>query len=260
MSTNYYLNRLKSILGLSLSLAKADFKLRNEGSYLGIFWYLLDPLTLFIIILAISNSFVNLSNNLNANYPIYLLIGLIMFNFFRQATVLSVNVISSNSFFIKSIKVTQESLVISSILQALFSHFFEIILLIIFMIIFKVSLIGLIYYPFLLFFLLLFIIGISFILATIGVYIIDMENVWNVLTRLLWFLTPIFYITNPGTKLYLINLFNPMFYFIEITRGFILKSNIEFLMMALLIIGSILIFIIGILIFNKYKDYFAEMV
>lgn len=259
MTLNLYFNKLKSILGLSLSLAKADFKMRNEGSYLGVFWYLLDPLILFVIILSISGSFGNLSNQ-NANYPIYLLIGLVMFNFFRQATTLSANIISLNSFFIKSIKVTQESLVISSVLQSLFSHFFEIVLLIIFMIIFKVSLIGLIYYPIILFFFLLFIIGTSFILATIGVYIIDMENVWNVLTRLLWFLTPIFYVAKPGTKLYLINLFNPMFYFIEVTRNIIIDKSFNFLMINALIIMSLLIFIIGILIFNKYKDYFAEMV
>ena len=43
--------KIKSISALSFSLAKANFKIRNEGSYLGIFWYLLEPLAFFIVLL-----------------------------------------------------------------------------------------------------------------------------------------------------------------------------------------------------------------
>ncbi len=52
----YYYMRLKdvrNILRISLILAKTNFKLRIEGSYLGILWYLLNPLALFLILLLI---------------------------------------------------------------------------------------------------------------------------------------------------------------------------------------------------------------
>ncbi|HNU96023.1 MAG TPA: hypothetical protein PKH95_01275 [Candidatus Magasanikbacteria bacterium] len=40
--------KINNIFNLSWQLAKANFKLRNEGSYLGIFWYLLDPLLMLM--------------------------------------------------------------------------------------------------------------------------------------------------------------------------------------------------------------------
>ena len=80
MKLKEHFARLKSILGLSLQLAKARFKLRNEGSYLGIFWYLLEPFLLFVIILGIRSAFVGGSGG--EDYPLYLIIGLVMINFF----------------------------------------------------------------------------------------------------------------------------------------------------------------------------------
>ncbi len=101
-------NKLKSILGLSLSLAKANFKLRNERSYLGIFWYLLSPLAFFIIILIMSE-IINLKPA--KDYPLYLFLGLIMFNFFLNSTISSVKSMVNNSGFLKSIKISPESFV-----------------------------------------------------------------------------------------------------------------------------------------------------
>lgn len=42
----------KDFFNLSISLAKAEFKLRNEGSYLGILWYLLNTLNIFNILIS----------------------------------------------------------------------------------------------------------------------------------------------------------------------------------------------------------------
>ncbi len=250
-------NRFKKIFELSLQLAKTNFKLRNEGSYLGILWYLLEPLLLFLILIFISSSFVMKGG---PNYPIYLLIGLITFNFFRKATVQSASSISGNSEFIKNIKIPHESLVISRVIEGIFSHFFEIILLIFFMFFYKISFAGLIFYPLILAFLILFILGISFILSTLSVYVNDLNNVWNVLTTLLWFVTPIFYFVEEGSRLYMINLFNPMFYFITIMREVLIYQKVPELWMILVAVNfSLLILIIGFLVFGKYRNKFAEM-
>jgi ABC-type polysaccharide/polyol phosphate export permease len=252
-----FLNKLKSVLGLSLQLAKANFKLRNEGSYLGIFWYLLEPLFMFLIIMFIRGAF-RIGDI--PHYPIYLLIGLILFNFFRQSTSSSVDAITNNASFIKSRQITKESLVISKVLQSVYSHFFEIILLIIFLVIFGVSLKGLIFYPLVFVLLLIFIFGASFLLSVIGVYINDFGNVWGIFTRLLWFGTPLFYVIKEGTGIYFFNLFNPMYYFITITRDIIINNTIEIWMVGIVLGVSLFLFFIGFLIFEKYKNKFAEMV
>src|SRR3989339_520980 len=228
------MSKLKNILGVSASLEKAGFKLRNEGSYIGIFWYLLEPLLMFVIILSLQNTL----NVTIEKYPIYLLLGLIMFNFFASSTSQAITMLSSKAKFIKSMKIPHEALVISGMLQTTFSHIFEVALLALVMLWF----------------------GIPLILSTLGVFISDMNNVWRVLTRLLWFTTPIFYAVRESTLLSKIVSLNPVYYIISIGRDFVIygKFNIEFTLVSIII--GIISLAIGLWIFEKHKNKFAEAI
>lgn len=251
------IQKIRDFFELSFSLAKAEFKLRNEGSYLGILWYLLDPLTMFLIILFLGEAITRTDIQ---NYPTYLLLGLIMFNFFRQSTSSAAETMTRNSGFIKSIKISYESLVFSPIIQFVFSHFFEIILFILIALTLNMLNIGILFYPIIFIFLIIFSLGISFILATIGAYVTDLGNVWRVLMNLLWFATPVFYIIPEG-KISFLNKINPMYYFLEIGREIVVYNRLPSLNIMLFIIFlSFVSFLIGIILFNKYKHKFAELV
>lgn len=251
--------KLKDIIRVSISLAKVNFRLRIEGSYLGIFWYLLNPLILFLVLYFVKKTaFAGIEIPF---YPLYLLIGIAGFNFFKQAITESIDVINTNPDYIKSTnKIAPESLVMAVVFQAVFSHIFELALIIALAIYFKVSLIGFLLYPFIfgLFFLLT--LGISFIFATIGAYINDLDNIWIILSQLLLLVTPIFYSIAAGTLIYKVNLLNPLFYFLEITRQLIiynsLPSDLLMIMMTILSFASLTI---GILVFSKHKKKFAEL-
>ena len=177
-------NKLKSFWQLSLALAKAQFKLRNEGSYLGIFWYLLNPLLMFTLLLLVFSD--RLGSGI-PHYPLYLLLGIIMFNFFQQITSFSIKTMDENRALIKSIKFSRESLVSSTVLRTLFSHIFEIILFIIIALIFGVSLGGFIFYIPILIFFSIFVYGFSLILASFYIYFIDIENIWVFVSKFLFF-------------------------------------------------------------------------
>ena len=250
---------IKNVLGLSLSLAKAGFKLRNEGSYLGILWYLLNPLLMFLLLLFIFSD--RLGRNI-PNYPVYLLLGIIMFNFFQKATTESTKtIIRDYRGIIKSINFPKESLIAALVLKTLFSHLFEIVLFVVLLLIFKNSLIGLIFYPIILIFFCFFVFGSSLILAALTVYFVDLENIWLFASRLIWLGTPIFYVIGGQTRLFYVNLLNPLYYFITIARELIIYTKIPELWMILGAIGySLLFLIIGLLIFNKLKIKFAEMI
>ena len=247
----------KKILSLGFSLAKTQFKLRNEGSYLGVFWYLLDPLAMFFIIILLGGVITRTDIE---NYPIYLLLGLIMFNFFRQATTNAVGSIVSNAGYIKAMKISSESFVVSTALMSLFSHFFEIVILLGFIIFFKIPISGLLLYPVIFFLFFLFSIGFSFLLATLGAYVNDLTNVWSVFINLLWFLTPIFYFIPPG-DLTMINKLNPIFYFITSAREAVVYNRVPspelFLILFLLGLGTLAG---GLFIFNKFKRRFSEVI
>lgn len=245
-------------LQLSFSLAKANFKVRNEGSYLGIFWYLLDPISFFVILLFLSKSLFASSIQ---KYPLYLFLGLIMFNFFISGTLNSVKVISQNAGFIKSIKIDSRVFVVSCIMQFIFSHIFEIIIFFIFAIIFKGSLWGIIFYPIILLPFVLFILGIGFVLAILGVLATDFGNVWEIFSRLLWFVTPVFYAILPNTLIYKFNLFNPLNYYISSARQIAVYgifpgwSNI----LVCYFLG-LAFFVLGAYIFGKFKNKLAEKI
>ena len=253
------LGSLKGVVGLSLAIARAEFKLRNEGSYLGIFWYLLNPIFLVGLL------FLIFSNRLGVhipNYFLYLFLGIIMFNFFQNSTIESTkSILRENTLLIKSINFPREALVGGIIFKTLFSHLFEIILFMILLLIFSVPVIGIFYYLIILAVFSVFVFGVSLILAALTVYFIDLENIWGFAVRLIWFGTPIFYAIESQTRLFYLNLFNPMYYFITLARGVVLYSKMPANGILFGAIGyALLFFFMGLLLFTKLKNKFAEKI
>lgn len=251
--------KLKEILRVGISLAKANFRLRIEGSYLGVLWYLLNPLVLFLVLYFVKETaFAGISIPF---FPLYLLIGISGFNFFKQAITGSIDAINTNPDYIKSInKVNPESLVVAIVFQSIFSHLFELVLIIALAIYLQVSLMGFILYPLIFGLFVLLTLGISFIFATIGVFVSDLSNVWAIISQLLFLATPIFYNIEPASLIYKVNLLNPLFYFLEISRDLIIYNRLPSLfLITVMTIASFFFLFMGIFIFKRYKKKFAEL-
>jgi ABC-type polysaccharide/polyol phosphate export permease len=259
MNLENYRQKIKSVMGLSLQLAKAEFKLRNEGSYLGIFWYLLNPLLTFLLLLLVFAD--RLGNNI-PQYPLYLLLGVIMFNFFQSSTIESMtSVITGYKGIIKSINFPKESLVASVVFKNVFSHFFEILFFIIFLLIFKSPLAGVLYYLPIVIIFCFFVFGISLFLASLTVYFVDLENIWLFAIRLVWLGTPIFYAIEGQTKLYYVNLFNPMYYFITMARDLVIYAKTPDVSVIFgAVFSALFFFLSGLLVFDMLKNKFAEKI
>ena len=250
--------KAESILKPSLSLAKAQFKLRNEGSYLGILWYLLNPILMFILLFFIFSPRIGQGI---VNYPVYLIVGILMFNFFQQTTSEATRVIRNYIGIIKSTNFSRESLVLASIISLLLSHAFEILILIGFLVFTGTQLIGLLFYPIIFLFFLLFIYGFSLMLASVSVHFADLENIWAFASRLIFFVTPIFYAVEGQRRLFIINLFNPVFYFITLARDAVIYMKMpEYWIILGAVSYSLLFLIVGIFIFNRLKNKLAEYI
>lgn len=251
-------HKLKSILGLSLQIAKTGFKLKNEGTWLGVLWYLLSPVLTFLLLLGIFTD--RLGRNI-PNYPLYLILGIILFNYFQKITDECVSIIRNNKGVIKSIGFPREALVGSSVLRILFSHIFEVFILIILFLFFKVSVKTMIFYPLILTFLSIFSLGVGLILAALGTCFFDLVNIWGFVSKLIWFGTPVFYAIEGQSRLGILNLFNPMYYFITIARDAIIYARMPQVWMIAGMVGySLVSLILGLFIFNKLKIRFAELV
>ncbi len=252
-------SQIRNTLELGLQLAKAEFKLRNEGSYLGILWYLLNPILTFGILYLIFSD--RLGGSIAA-YPAYLLLGIIMFNIFQSTTVEATkSILKEYHHLIKSIQFPRESLVIAIVLKNVFSHIFEILLFALLLLHMDIHLIGLIGYVPLFAAFVGFIYGSSLLMAAFTVYFVDLDNIWNFAVRIIWFGTPIFYAIENQTRLYAANLANPMYYFITAARDIIVYGKMP---APSIILGSLAFSIgflaLGTITFNMLKRKFAELI
>ena len=250
---------IKSIFGLSYQMAKAEFKLRNEGSFLGFFWYLLNPILTFILLFFIFSD--RLGNGIQ-HYSMYLIIGITLFNFFQSTTNEAIKSLSQeNHFLIKSINFPKETLILSVVLKNIMSHFFEILLIVFILFYLGINTILILFYIPILFFFIVFIFGISLTLASLTVFFIDLDNIWSFAVRLLWLGTPIFYAIEGQTKLFYFNIFNPLYYFITATRDILIYHTKPENWILFGIIGfSFSVLFIGILIFNKLNKKITELI
>ena len=91
-------------------LVVTDFKLRYQGSVLGYLWSILKPIFLFIILFVVFDKFLGLGRNIE-HYPVYLLVGIVLWNFFSEATVQGLQSIVSRGDLIRKINFPKLSLV-----------------------------------------------------------------------------------------------------------------------------------------------------
>lgn len=246
----------RQLIESAVIIARSLFKLRVEGSYLGILWYLLEPLTLFAILLTIRG----IIGSGIEHYPAYLIIGLILFNFFRKTTQAAANCINANSNLITGLNTRPELFVLASFGMGVFIHAFEVIVIAGVLYFTGLPLIYLALYGFVFLIFAPFVLAACFFLASIGVYVNDIDNLWAVLTRLLWFATPIFY--KPMLDLpFNFNAINPLYHFITFARDMVIyhrtPNMVNFLCVA---IFSVVILLLGYALFRRLEVHFAERI
>lgn len=248
----------KKTLSLSYSLARVNFKLRNEGSYLGIFWYLLNPLALFATILFVKqNAFSEVEISF---YPLYLLVGLITLSYLNRIIIMSTDVIRNNSSFIKSIQIPTEVLVVSTSMHVLMLHVFEVLILTVLALYMGIPILNIALYVFATGLLTIFLLGLSFLFATFGVFVTDITNMWSVASQLLFFITPTFYVLHATSLLYIVNMYNPIYYFMTLSRDVLIKGSAPLGIMYIACVLSSISLCVGLLVFSKYQRRFAEYV
>jgi ABC-2 type transport system permease protein len=107
-------------LELMLRLARTDFKLRYQGSFLGYIWAILKPLLLFTILNFVFSTVFNTRNNGVPFYSLQLLTGLLLFNFFSEGTMAGLTSLVAKAQLVTKIYVPRWILVMASTLNALF--------------------------------------------------------------------------------------------------------------------------------------------
>lgn len=181
-------------------LVRTDFKLRYQGSVLGYAWSLLRPLMLFLILYVVFVKFLKLGGDI-PHYPIYLLLGIVLWSFFAEMTSLSLGSIVGRGDLIRKIRIPRWIIVLSSSVTALINLGLNLIVVGVFLVLNHVDITrSIILLPLFLVQLYLFSLGVSLILATAFVKYRDVTHIWEVALQGLFYLTPILYPLSLITK------------------------------------------------------------
>ncbi|MCX5778286.1 MAG: ABC transporter permease [Elusimicrobia bacterium] len=241
-------------------LAFSNFKQKDQGTFFGFLWTLINPLLYFLVLYTIFNKWMG---SKVSDFPLYLIIGIVQWNFFSSATTNAISAILSNASVIVSMDVEKSALVFSSVLSVLFSHIVELITLIIVFVLIKgtISLYWLWLIPLLVLNIYL-VVSFSFILATVGVYFLDMSRIWGLAMSIGFFLTPIFYpMSVISQDKRIIILCNPMTHIIYAARSILIdRAMPAFGGLLYVVILSTILFVFGFAYFKKKEGYFVEKI
>lgn len=249
-------------------LVRTDFKLRYQGSALGYAWSLLRPLLMFVILYIVFVRFLKIGSDV-PHYPVYLLLGIVMWNFFTEMTQQSLGSIVGRGDLIRKIKIPRWIIVISSSLSALINLGLNLIVIAIFMVLNKVEItLSVLLLPIILLQVYLFALGISLFLAAAYVKYRDVSYIWEVVLQAGFYATPILYplsvIKNIDVQKILF--MNPMTQTIQDARHAVVTKDAVTIhsvfnggWYALIpIMITLAVLVIGGLYFRNGSKYFAE--
>jgi len=247
-------------LFLTLIMAITDFKIKYDNSILGYMWSLLKPLLMFGTLYLIFSVFIRWNVE---NYRLYLLLGIILWNFLSEVTLNSMVLLEGKASIIKKIYFPRWIIVVASSLTSLLTLVLNIGVFFLFFVFsgahFRISALYLIVYLIELYTLVL---GLALLLCSLFPKFRDIHHIWEVFVQLGFWATPIIYPISivPG-KYHKYIFLNPVARIIQGCREVLIGSGSEFLGFGnhiIIISIAACLFVVGLAMFNKLSRSFAE--
>lgn len=254
-------------------LVRTEFKLRYQDSVLGFLWSLLKPLLMFSILYFVFGKILKVGSSIE-HYAVYLLLGIVLWNFFVEATSQGLSAIVARGDLIRKINFPKYIIVISGTISALINLGLNMVIIAIFMVVNGVPVLATA--PLLLLVILqLYVLSLSiaFFLAAANVRYRDVGHIWEILIQAAFYATPILYpvsqlvsVAGPIGKLLMLN---PVAQIIQDGRFVLIThqtettwqlfSNYPYIMLVPIAL-VIMVTIVASLYFQKNSMYFAENV
>lgn len=238
-------------------LVSRDFKTKYKRSLLGVFWSFLNPLLTMAVQYVV---FSNLFRFDVPNYPVYLITGIVIFNFFSEATNMALGSVIGNAGLITKVYMPKYIYPLTRVISSLVNLVISLIPLL--MVALFSGIVPTKAY-FLVFFVLIcttfFSLGIGMLLAAAMVFFRDIQFLWSVFTMIWMYLTPIFYPASilPENLSWVLDV-NPLNYFIKFARTCIIDGispePIVYFQCGLMALCSM---IVGAFVFHKSQDKFV---
>jgi ABC-type polysaccharide/polyol phosphate export permease len=240
---------------------RASYLAQEKNSSLGLIWHLLNPLLMTLVLFLVFRQVQFLQAI--EHYPLFILVGLIHYNFFVNATLRAASSFLDSRSLILNSTVPLELLVLRQTSIEGLTLFIEVLLVLVLGAFMGVSLTTMAWlYPLVFLAALALTLGASLFLCALVVLFSDLNYIWGVLCRLLFFLTPVFFsaeIAGEGLARWVLEL-NPLTRLIHVAREALLYgSPVSLPDLGLMMLGPLLVLAFGILVFRamraKIPDY-----
>ena len=254
------LKKAKTYQFLFEELVKRDFKKKYKRTILGMGWSLLSPLLTLLVMRLVFTQFFGRNT---PHYTIYIFCGNIVWSYFSEATKSGMQALMGNAKVFTKVNVPKYLFLLSKNVQALINFLLTLVILFIFVafdnLAFTWKFICLLYPVCML---VLFNIGVGFILSALFVFFRDTQYLYDVFLRLLMYLSAIFYTIDKyspmGQNLFLLN---PVYLFIRYFRKIIIEATIPSVYFHLLMLADVVIVLaIGCWVYKKYNHKFLYYV
>lgn len=252
---------------LLMEIVRKNIKLQYRNSVLGIFWTFLQPLLTTLVLVLVFGGIFGKSNEGVVCYPIYLLCGRLLYEFYTQSTKRAMRSIRNSASVIKKVYVPKYMYPLANVVSNFATFLISMSVLVVMMlyyILFTDVQLHITPYIFLAFVPLLILLvlstGVGLILAALNVFFKDVEYLYEVFCMLIFYATPIFYTVDAlgANKFVQMGLMaNPLYSIVSMFRSCVLFGemwNVNHFLYASLF--SLAMLIIGSLVFYKKQDKF----
>ncbi len=253
------------------NLVVRELKARYRGTVLGFLWSFFNPLLLMIVYTAVFGLIINPRDpTFESNpliYALYLFCGILPWHWFASSTLESANVLMINGNLIKKILFPAEVLPVVTVTSNMIHFFFGLPILLIFLLIMGRPLtVYALFLPLVVFVQYIFSLGFSMMISSLTVHFRDIKDILSNWLTFWFFATPIIYamtfgsIQRSGALRLMLNL-NPMTHIIQ-GYQFCLFYNTLFhwKRLGVTLLVSLVLFVIGYMIFDRLRDSFPEEV
>jgi len=259
----------KKYLGIVRQIAITDFKLKYEGSVLGYLWSLVKPMMLFSILYFVFTQFFKIGNAV-PHYPVYLLLGIVMWTFFVEITSMCLGSIVGKGQLIRKVYFPRAILIFANSMTAFLTFSLNLFVVVLFMLFMGVVptfqgvllfLLVLVEFSFL-------VLGLALFLSSLFVKFRDLTHIWEVVLQFMFYATPMIYpLSIVPLKIAKILMLSPLAQIIQDARFALITPQAQ---TAWQVLGikyfwipytlPFVAFIVGVFVFQKTADKFAEEV
>lgn len=257
-----FFNDLKKYKSYILYTAWAELKVEVVSSYLGWIWLILEPLCFMFIYMFIAGVVFKTKVEY---FPIFVFIGLTIWNFFNKMVVTSVKLIAANKGIITKVYLPKFILLFIKLFVNIFKMLISFSLVIIFMIIYKVPVTwNVLWFIPIVISAIVFTFGVCTILMHFGVFAEDLVNIVNIGLRMVFYMTGVFYdistrVTNVVYRTILLEL-NPLANYIYNLRNVLIyeRAPVGIWTLFWFFIG-IFLTILGVRLIYKYENTYVKV-